>query len=116
MGGTGNDTLTGNGGIDQLTAGDGDDVVNARDGVVDRVDCGGGNDTVIADVADVVVGVRVECSSRHRHHRLHRQDQGSGLRDAAGQGEVQVQVADGGCDVPVQAGQEEVEELLVPYS
>ena len=54
VGGTGNDTLTGNGGVDQLVAGDGDDVVHARDGVVDRVDCGAGTDTVVADVGDVV--------------------------------------------------------------
>ncbi len=54
LGGTGNDTITGNGGGDQLGAGDGDDVVNARDGVVDRVDCGAGTDTVVADAGDSV--------------------------------------------------------------
>ena len=56
LGGTGNDTLTGNGGGDQLVAGDGDDLVNARDGVADRVDCGAGADTVVADAVDVVAG------------------------------------------------------------
>jgi Ca2+-binding RTX toxin-like protein len=56
LGGTGNDTLTGNGGGDQLGGGDGDDVVNARDGVADRIDCGAGTDTVVADAVDVVTG------------------------------------------------------------
>ncbi|GAA2128941.1 hypothetical protein [Nocardioides bigeumensis] len=55
LGGADQDTLTGNGGVDLLEAGDGDDTVQARDGVADRVDCGAGNDTVVADAVDVVV-------------------------------------------------------------
>ncbi len=38
-----------------LHGGDGDDIVNARDGVADRVDCGAGVDTVVADASDSVV-------------------------------------------------------------
>jgi Ca2+-binding RTX toxin-like protein len=53
-GGTSNDTVTGNAGADVLHGGDGDDTVNARDGAADRVDCGAGTDTVVADASDVV--------------------------------------------------------------
>lgn len=55
-GGTGNDVVTGGAGNDVLNGGDGDDTVNARDGVSDRVDCGAGTDTVVADASDVVTG------------------------------------------------------------
>ena len=54
-GGGGNDTVTGNGGPDILYGGDGDDTVNARDGVADRLDCGTGTDSAVADAIDVVV-------------------------------------------------------------
>lgn len=55
LGGAGNDALTGGGGSDRLDGGEGDDTVNARDGVADRIDCGGGTDSVVADAVDVVV-------------------------------------------------------------
>ena len=53
------DTLTGGPGSDLIDADDslnpGDDTVRIRDGERDEVvDCGGGNDTVIADFADQV--------------------------------------------------------------
>ena len=54
-GGTGDDTLNGNGGGDVLNGGAGNDTIQARDGVVDRVDCGDGTDTVVADAVDSVV-------------------------------------------------------------
>ena len=54
-GGGGNDTVTGNGGSDSLSGGEGNDTIQARDGVSDRVDCGPGTDTVVADAADQVV-------------------------------------------------------------
>ena len=50
----GNDELTGGAGFDHLAGGAGDDLVNSRDGAVDRVICGDGNDTVVADAGDVV--------------------------------------------------------------
>ncbi|QBX55774.1 hypothetical protein EXE58_10105 [Nocardioides seonyuensis] len=56
LAGTGNDTVTGGAGGDDLRGGDGDDTVNARDGVADRVDCGTGTDTVVADVVDTLTG------------------------------------------------------------
>jgi Ca2+-binding RTX toxin-like protein len=67
-GGMGNDTLTGGPGEDQIF-GDatsdvcgiyyckipfGNDVIDARDGRLDGVDCGAGDDTVIADAVDVI--------------------------------------------------------------
>lgn len=53
---TGNDddTLTGGPGADVLSSGAGDDTVDARDGQPDRVDCGEGTDTVLADDIDQV--------------------------------------------------------------
>ncbi len=52
-GGEGGDTLQGGGGADALQGEGGNDLIRARDGAADTVDCGPGEDTVIADVADV---------------------------------------------------------------
>ena len=63
-GGVGNDELVGEDGADTLTLGDGVDLasggagndrITSRDTVADRVDCGAGTDTVIADNLDTVV-------------------------------------------------------------
>lgn len=54
--GGGNDTVTGGGGADLLSGGDGDDTISARDGVADRIDCGAGTDSVVADAVDVLAG------------------------------------------------------------
>ncbi len=63
--GTGRDALDGGPGADRLFPGGGSDtvrggrdadVIEARDGVVDLVDCGSGVDTVVADRADLLVG------------------------------------------------------------
>ena len=53
-GGPGNDTIFGNQEADRVAGGDGDDSINLIDGVIDRVDCGTGFDTVFADVDDEV--------------------------------------------------------------
>ena len=62
-GGAGDDTLTGGGGADIIDGGTGadtisgdagDDVILARDGEVDRIACGDGVDSVVADAQDVV--------------------------------------------------------------
>ena len=50
----GEDYLDGAGGADAMTAGGGFDVVRARDGVADRVDCGGSSDFAILDKSDTV--------------------------------------------------------------
>jgi hypothetical protein len=52
----GNDTIDGKGGPDNLHGADGDDrlIGDADDGAVDRIFCGAGNDTVMADSNDVV--------------------------------------------------------------
>ena len=55
--GGGDDRLLGGGGVDFLLGGPGDDVIDARDGGVDSVDCGdGGEDAAIVDTVDVVMG------------------------------------------------------------
>lgn len=48
----GDDTLVGGPGRDLLAGGPGDDTINARDGGADRIDCGPGWDTVVADDRD----------------------------------------------------------------
>ena len=62
-GGPGDDTLAGGGGADIIDGGTGadtisgdagDDVILARDGEVDRIACGDGVDSVVADAQDVV--------------------------------------------------------------
>ena len=60
----GNDTLKGGDGTDKLFAGTGadtieggagDDTIESNDGTADKVNCGPGNDSVIADTADELV-------------------------------------------------------------
>jgi Ca2+-binding RTX toxin-like protein len=53
-GADGKDSLDGGAGTDSFEAGEGDDAIDARDGRADRVNCGGGNDTVQADAIDAV--------------------------------------------------------------
>ncbi len=62
-GSAGDDTLSGGGGADLIDGGTGadtisgdagDDVILARDGEVDRIACGDGVDSVVADAQDVV--------------------------------------------------------------
>lgn len=57
-GGRGNDVIVGGGARDYLDGGSGNDRLYSRDGAVDRVVCGPGNDTVVADEAD---HVRFDC-------------------------------------------------------
>jgi hypothetical protein len=54
VGDDGNDDITGLGGRDVLLGGDGDDILRARDGEVDTIACGAGNDVVFADTGDIV--------------------------------------------------------------
>jgi Ca2+-binding RTX toxin-like protein len=58
----GDDCINGNKGKDRLKGGDGDDRVRARDGERDRVNCGKGEDRVVADRDDKLRG----CEERKR--------------------------------------------------
>ena len=67
-GGAGNDVivanavgnrLSGNGGNDSITGGEGDDTIDARDGRFDSIDCGPGTDTVRADIGDTAANCEV---------------------------------------------------------
>jgi len=49
-GGSGINTLDGGAGEDNLIGGDSSDYIVAADGFADTIDCGGGNDTVVADI------------------------------------------------------------------
>lgn len=51
-GGPGNDRLHGGGGNDVLTGGRGNDTIEAKDGTIDTIDCGAGDDAVHADRKD----------------------------------------------------------------
>jgi hypothetical protein len=55
----GNDSLTGSPTEDRIEGGDGDDTIDSRDGGYDTVDCGSGNDTVLADLTDALHGCEV---------------------------------------------------------
>lgn len=62
VGGTGGDLLRGGRGKDKLVGGPGDDTVYAKDGVIDRVECGSGEkDLAVADADDLV---SVDCEQR----------------------------------------------------
>lgn len=50
----GNDKIQGGSGGDNIEGGEGDDTINTPDGVLDKVACGGGTDTVQADTVDEV--------------------------------------------------------------
>jgi hypothetical protein len=50
----GNDTIRGGDGADTLIGGAGNDVIDGGDGVIDTVDCGPGNDRVVADSFDIL--------------------------------------------------------------
>jgi Ca2+-binding RTX toxin-like protein len=53
-GGGGDDIIDGGTGADTISGDAGDDVILARDGEVDRISCGAGLDSVVADPQDVV--------------------------------------------------------------
>ena len=53
-GNSGGDRLTGGSGADRISGGSGNDRVSARDGRRDRISCGRGRDTVVADRTDRV--------------------------------------------------------------
>ena len=66
-GGSGNDILSAGditvAAVHTLAGGDGDDRISAVDGETDRISCGPGHDTVIADADDVVAR---DCESVRR--------------------------------------------------
>jgi Ca2+-binding RTX toxin-like protein len=59
-GNAGADVITGGAGSDVITGGTGDDVIDARDGAVDTVTCGDGNDVAKLDVDDVIADATAE--------------------------------------------------------
>jgi hypothetical protein len=58
-GGAGNDIITGGSGADRLLGGAGSDTIYAADDERDRIDCGPGNDRVVADDVDSTVNCEV---------------------------------------------------------
>ena len=55
-GGDGNDYIDAGPGVDRVDAGAGSDTVLVADGQIDTVECGEGNDRVVADASDVLSG------------------------------------------------------------
>lgn len=60
LGEGGDDCIDGGAGRDRLGGGSGDDLIRARDGVADVVDCGDGDDVVLADPKDLLRSCEVE--------------------------------------------------------
>lgn len=54
--GPGNDKILPGNGEDIIAAGPGDDTIRAADGLPEKIDCGEGNDTVVADAQDELTG------------------------------------------------------------
>ena len=52
--GSGDEVITGGPSPDKITGDSGDDVINAKDGFKDTIDCGTGSDRVTVDAIDVV--------------------------------------------------------------
>jgi hypothetical protein len=63
-GDAGNDTINPLKGNDFVSAGSGDDVVATRDGVIDAIDCGEGNDKLVSDAFDSVANCETVEASR----------------------------------------------------
>jgi len=65
-GGNGNDILAGNGAVNALTGGPGDDLLLLRDGGPDHGTCGSGRDSVVADPVDDLDPQAGECEAIDR--------------------------------------------------
>jgi Ca2+-binding RTX toxin-like protein len=59
FGGAGNDSITGGAGEQRIEGNEGDDTIDTRDGAYDSIDCGPGNDVVLADPGDSTTGCEV---------------------------------------------------------
>jgi Ca2+-binding RTX toxin-like protein len=77
LAGSGNDSLWSGGGGDDLTGGTGEDVIrssggndfiDARDGDVDTIDCGDGNDIALVDAADNITNCETIVAARPAEH------------------------------------------------
>ena len=55
-GGPGSDRIDGRGGFDRIFADDGNDTITARDGLADTIDCSTGDDILVKDDIDIVFG------------------------------------------------------------
>ena len=66
--------IDGGGGADVIRAGDDNDAVTSRDGLAELIDCGDGNDTLVADDIDVTDG----CESEQRSSLLQTDLDGDG--------------------------------------
>jgi hypothetical protein len=73
-GGDGNDKLNGGPGLDTYDGGSGDDSFDTADGIAEKVQCGPGTDTVIADQLDELV----DCEKTERRTVAPPADQPSG--------------------------------------
>jgi Ca2+-binding RTX toxin-like protein len=58
-GGAGNDSIVGGPGEQRIEGNEGDDTIDSRDGAYDSIDCGPGNDVVLADPGDATTGCEV---------------------------------------------------------
>jgi Ca2+-binding RTX toxin-like protein len=106
-GGAGADVLRGGTGIDGFDGGPGDDLLDSADRRPELVVCGAGNDTAVADGADVLVGCEKRGGVGKLLRHKHLLDEQGGRQSifrmrfvapaAAGDGEYRVLLAGPGC-------------------
>jgi Ca2+-binding RTX toxin-like protein len=106
-GGPGKDVLRGGRGIDGFDSGAGDDLLDAADGRPELVVCGDGEDTAVADGADVLMGCEKRSGVGKLLRRKHLEKDEGGARtvfrmrfvvpEAAGAGEYKVLLAGPSC-------------------
>lgn len=75
--------LKGGAGSDVITGGDGNDKIDARDGAVDRVTCGAGDDVAKLDPEDVIADATEE-NPKGSCERVIRSSAGSGGENGSG--------------------------------
>jgi Ca2+-binding RTX toxin-like protein len=106
VGGAGGDTLDGAAGVDTVQAGEGEDTIEARDGAVDQIDCGDGQDTAHVDGNDALTS----CET-------------APLRDADGDGipatsdcnDADAAIKPGGAEIPGNAVDEDCSGAAAPF-
>ncbi|MEA2183039.1 MAG: hypothetical protein QOF69_2224 [Solirubrobacteraceae bacterium] len=92
----GNDTIDGGGGADSLFGNGGDDLLKARDGVPDTVDCGLGTDKAIVDTIDTVRN----CETVDASKELEPDADGDGIAKPADCNDSNPSIKPGAVDIP----------------
>jgi hypothetical protein len=92
----GDDVIDGGGGTDVIDGDDGNDSITSFDGLAERVDCGDGADTLVADAVDVTDG----CESEQRSPELQTDLDADGAARPADCDDRSAAIRPGALDVP----------------